>query len=668
MEWIFQPMIGIFKYPIIFNKARWLLLLIVGLYSIQSGAQSLAMDSVLIHSGSAEKDTAHVHFLCGLSTKFLTYRPVLSRQYALEALLLSQKMKYRKGEMMALNRLGEYEFRQSNYARAVEHLTRALRHAEELHDSIAMAGVYRVLGNVNTFGFKQYDKALRYQQQALSISKNKSDMRNIASLYGNITWIYAITNQHLEEAHHLARRGLKIADSLRIDQLLGYNYNSQGLIFMQEGLLDSALFYLEKSNEIGMRIMDFGLNAYNNSIKGNIYLQKKDFNKAREMFSLAELESRKLNSREVLKESYNGLARTYEGLGNFPLAYQYHKMYTDLKDSLINWEITQKALMMEHELDEQRRVVKITELQQLAERERSMKKIYALLLLVGISSLLIILALIIRINRQRTRTNELLLEKNNAIENQNLQLKQANEIKDKLFFIIGHDLRGPLSNLKALLSLVVRNQVSDQEFKTLTPQLNQSVVSINETIENLLQWSGSQLHGWQQHAIEFPAADVIDKAFHLFADSAASKSILLINQVARDLRAHADRNQIELVFRNLIHNAIKFTPEGGSIIASASISKEFIHVDITDSGVGMSEMQLATLFDEHNIRNTQGTKGEKGTGLGLTLCREMINANGGKIHVTSKQHEGTTVHVTIPKGKQIEDRIESEIEAINKYE
>lgn len=549
--------------------------------------------------------------------------------------------------MLALNKLGEYEFRQSNYARAVEHLTRALRHAEELHDSLAMAGVYRVLGNINTFGFKQYDKALRYQQLALSIYMHKGDMRNIASLYGNITWIYAITNQHLDEAHRMARRGAKIADSLGIDQLLSYNYNSQGLIFIKENLLDSALYYLDKSNEIGIRIMDHSLNAYNNSIIGDIYLLKKDLKKAKEVFSLAELESRKLNSREVLKDAYNGLAQTYEALGNYPLAYQYHKMYTDLKDSLINWEITQKALMMEQELDEQRRVVKISELQQMADRERGMKKIYALLLIVGISSLLIIIALVIRNNQQRSKTNELLLEKNIAIENQNLQLKQANEIKDKLFFIIGHDLRGPLSNLKTLLSLVSHNQVSDEEFKALTPQLNQSVVSINETIVNLLEWSGSQLHGWQQHPIDFAIKLALNKAFFLFAESASGKQITLSNEVTNELRVYADQNQIELVFRNLLHNAIKFTPEGGRIIVSAEVSGEFIKVDITDTGVGMTEQQLATLFDEYNVRSTHGTKGEKGTGLGLALCREMINANGGRLQVTSEEGKGTSVLISL---------------------
>jgi signal transduction histidine kinase len=257
--------------------------------------------------------------------------------------------------------------------------------------------------------------------------------------------------------------------------------------------------------------------------------------------------------------------------------------------------------------------------------------------------------LIVRNNRQRRIANELLREKNNEIANQNMELKQANEIKDKLFFIIGHDMRGPLSSLKAMLGMVARNEISAEEFKFFAPQLSQHVVGVSETIENLLQWSGSQLHGWQQQPGEFPIRTAVEKAINLFKESAHRKQINLINEVDGDWRVHADQNQTELVFRNLIHNAIKFTPEGGQVSASATISGEFVIIEITDTGVGISEAKLASLFYEPGIRTTRGTKGEKGTGLGLTLCHEMIRANKGRINVTSTEGKGTTVQVYLRK-------------------
>jgi len=610
-------------------------------------AQPIAIDSLENRLQNLPLDSSRVFLLCDLSGKYLTNQPPLSRQYAEEALSLSQNLNFKAGEMLALNRLGEYEFRQSNYARAVEFLTRSLTLAEELPDSSAMASVYRVLGNTNTFGFKQYDKALKYQLLALSIYEKKKDMRNIASLCGNVSWIYAITNQNLEEADRLARRGVRIADSLENDQLRSYNYNSLGLIFMQEGLYDSALFYLDESNDIARKITDRGVISYNNSIKGNIYLRQHDFKKALEVFSMAEKESHELNSREVLKDSYSGLSKTHEALGNFPRAYQYLTKFTKLKDSLLNWETTQKTLMLEHELNEQKRAVKISELEQAALRASREKEIYTAMLSVLISSLLIIIILIVRNNRQRRKANEILTEKNAEIADHNVKLKEANEIKDKLFFIIGHDLRGPLSSLKSLLGLVGRNEVSNEEFKLLAPQLNQNVVGISETLENLLQWSGSQMHGWQHEPVNFHLYPVIEKVINLFAEFALRKKITVISEVDRDLRVHADQNQIELVFRNLIHNAIKFTSDGGEIKISVIHHSDLVRIDITDTGIGIGEAQLAGLFDEPGIKNTRGTKGERGTGLGLTLCKEMIFTNGGQISVTSQEGKGTTFHVAL---------------------
>lgn len=628
-----------------FEKRWWLITLALSFASGLLLAQSSAIDSLENRLKNTPPDSSRVLILCELSNKYLTYRPPLSRQYAEEALTLSQKLKFQSGKILSLNRLGEFEFRQSNYARAVEFSTRALKLAEQSQDSLAMAPVYRVLGNINTFGFKQYDKALKYQLLALSIYEKKKDMRSIASLYGNVTWIYANTNQNLAEALRMAKRGAHIADSLHNHQLLSYNYNSLGLIFKSLGNLDSALYYLDKSNEAGSQIMDRGVISYNNSIKGHIYLLKKDFKKAQEVFNQAEQLSRALNSREVLKQSYLGLAQTYEALGNYTLAYAYQTKFTELKDSLVNWEITQKSLMMEYELNEQRREIKIADLQQAALQAGREKVIYVSLLSTGITSLLIIIILIIRNNRQEIRANEILLEKNEEIARQNLKLKEANEIKDKLFFIIGHDLRGPLSGFKTLLGMVTRKELSYEEFKKLAPHLNQNVIGLSETMDNLLLWSGSQLHGWQHEPVDFYFHPIIEKVFSLYAELALRKNISMTNDVSSDLRVHADKNQMELVVRNLIHNAIKFTPDGGRILVSSGASQNFAEISISDTGVGMDEEKLSSLFARTGLHNTRGTEGEQGTGLGLTLCEEMVHTNGGRITVTSKPDSGTTFHI-----------------------
>lgn len=587
-----------------------------------------------------DKTAARVELLNTLSNRYLAYKPERAKEYAEQALALSRELNDIPGEILALNRLGEYEFRQSNYARAVEFSTQSLKLAEQQRDSSAMANAYRVLGNTNTFGFKQFDKALGYQLKALAIYERKGDLRSMASLYGNITWIYGQTDQHLPEAHEMARRGAKLADSLRHDQLLSYNYNSLGLIFRQEKKYDSALYYLDRSNALAQQASDRAVISYNKCLMGDIYLRIGEVNKARMIFLEAELESHQLNLREVRKDAYRGLAESYHRLGDYPRAYSYETRYARLKDSLVNWEITQKALMMEFELDEQRRQIKMAELEAATKQAVREKNVYLLLIGIVAVSSLVIITLIIRNNRQRRKTNELLQQKN-------AELAQANGIKDKLFSIIGHDLRSPLVSLKGLLGMAVRNEVSENEFKQFAPQLNQHVIGVNETLENLLQWSNSQMNGWQHHPEKLPLKKTVTLVFQLFHETAHTKNIELQTEGA-DVNAVADRNQAELILRNLVHNAIKFTPDGGRVSVSTAREGRFAVVRVSDTGVGIPKDQIHSLFVRHDIRTTRGTRGERGTGLGLSLCYEMTARNNGELSVASEEGRGSTFILRLP--------------------
>ncbi len=612
-------------------------------------AQLSSLDSLEVKLKSATSDTIRVNILNDLSFKYLAYKPEQARLYAQEALNLSKKLHYQTGEIIALNRLGENEFRQSNYALAVERATQSLKLAEQLKDTSNMALAYRVLGNIYTFGFKQYDVALHYQLSALKIFEARKDKRNIASFCGNITWIYAIMNQNLKEAHRLASQGIHLSDSLGNKQLLSYNYNSKGLIFLQEGKLDSALAYLDKSILFGKEVKDRAVIAYDKSIIGNVYLQQKNYKKAIDAFEAAVRESKEINQREVLKESYLGLTKGFEGLGNYPLAYKNYQLYTLLKDSLVNWETTQKSLITKMKFDEEKREARIVELELANQQERKEKIIYSILFGVVLIAMVVVIVLMM----QRSATNKLLQEKNKVIAEKNSKLEQANSIKDKFFSIIGHDLRSPLSSLKGLLGMLVRHEISDQEFKSFAPKLNQLVVSTNETLENLLQWSHSQMDGWTHTPAPHDLKPLVNKCADLFTDAARTKSIALINGVDANETVHVDANQLELIIRNLIHNAIKFTSSGGVVSISARRSGEFLEVQVTDTGMGMTSDEISKLFQMNTTHSTRGTQGEKGTGLGLLLCKEMAENNGGRISVTSEPGKGSTFHVFLKTSTRV---------------
>ncbi len=624
---------------------RFIFFVILSILGLSAVAQKNKINSLESTLAKAQSTIQKIDILCKLADHYLAYQPSKAKHYAEEALSLSIETDYEKGEILALSHLSDYEFRQGNYAQAIQLASKSLRQAEAINDSTLMAMAYRVLGNTNNFGLKRYDSALVYQLKAFKIHKHRKDYEKMASICGSITWIYATTNQHLEEAHRLADLGIHLSDSLNNTKFLSYNYNSKGMIYMQEHKLDSALKYLDLSIDFAQENNDNAVTAFNKRLKASIYLEQNNTQKALDLFHAALAESRAINLREVMKNSYDGLAKGYAATNNYPLAYKYSTLFNQLQDSLLNAEITQTALLSELEFEETKNKAKIKELQNSNERAKKDQLIYTLLFVTALAFLVTVILLIMRNNRQRARTNLMLHGKNEQIAEQNEVLVRVNATKDKLFSILGHDMRSPLASLKGMLDLVVRKQLSSEEFMNFAPKLNQQVTSITETLENLLRWSQSQQKGWVSSITIINLHLLLEKCTALFFEMAHEKKITIINTVGPDENIAGDKNQIELIFRNLIHNAIKFTNLGGSVTISTKQKESFTVIHVADTGIGMSETQLKQLFTLNNTSNTRGTQGEQGTGLGLHLCFEMVRENGGMIEVTSTLLEGTTFHV-----------------------
>lgn len=592
-------------------------------------------------------DTSKVNILCAIADKYLAYQPTKAKQYATEALMLSRELAYQHGQILALNRLGEFQFRQSNYAKAVELITQSLGLAEEIGDSVLIAQAYRVLGNINTAGLKRYDTALQYQLKALAIHKKQNDVVKIASDCGSISWIYAMTHQHLDEGHRLANLGIRLSDSLQHHQFLSYNYNSKGLLYEVIGKYDSANFFFDLSIEAARKAFDNTVIAYNNYLKGEAYISQNKLKDALRYFQFSLDESKSVNSREVIKNSYSGLSKTYYALGDYKRAYENHTLYSDLKDSILNSEVAQKTLMIEMESEEAKREAEISDLQR-ANRQASMERTtFIIALLIGLLLMATIAVLAILNNRNKQKANALLQEKNRKIEKQNEELVEVNSTKDKLFSIIGHDLRSPILNLKSLLEMVIKRTVSVEEFQHLAPRLNQQVIGINETLENLLQWSRTQQERKTRNPRVIQLNQLIAQVIGLLISIAEEKKISISNRVPTDVNVYGDKNEIELVFRNLIHNAIKFTPENGSITVGTKIQDGQVNITVVDTGVGMTKEQIDNLVPINDNHSTMGTSGEQGTGLGIGLCYEMVKTNGGTLTIDSTPGKGSVFTVTL---------------------
>jgi signal transduction histidine kinase len=239
--------------------------------------------------------------------------------------------------------------------------------------------------------------------------------------------------------------------------------------------------------------------------------------------------------------------------------------------------------------------------------------------------------------------------KTKSLRDRETELNEINKTKDRLFSIIGHDLRGPIGALQGLLRLFTTGEIAKDDFLGFVPKLKTDVDHILFTLNNLLSWGHAQMNGTKTRPKIISLHQLVDNNIQLLSELAATKSIKIINQLPENPMAFIDENQIDIVIRNLISNGIKFTPNNGLITIEAEDEKHYWRIKIKDTGIGMDEKTQAKLFNDNSNITTYGTNNEKGTGLGLSLCKEMVLKNKGKIWVESKAKKGSAFYFTVPK-------------------
>jgi signal transduction histidine kinase len=267
---------------------------------------------------------------------------------------------------------------------------------------------------------------------------------------------------------------------------------------------------------------------------------------------------------------------------------------------------------------------------------------------IGCLMLLILLAFVLYYSYRRIKgINFALEEKNTEIHRQAKQLGNLNITKDKLFSIIGHDLRSPVASLKGLLDVLNNKLLSQEEFIEITGKLKRSLDSVYDDLDNLLQWSQSQLRGLQANPQSFNIKPLTDEKIELFREAAQYKDVTIINELPEESYVQADKNHISLALRNLLANAIKFNSNGGVVRIKSKIRGKELEISVTDSGVGISLDDLNKLFNAETHFTKRGTNEEKGVGIGLLLTKEFVESNGGAIWVTSELGKGSTFTFTV---------------------
>lgn len=234
------------------------------------------------------------------------------------------------------------------------------------------------------------------------------------------------------------------------------------------------------------------------------------------------------------------------------------------------------------------------------------------------------------------------------IEEQTRRLQESNATKDKLLSVLSHDLRGPIGNLRSVMNMLSDKLLTHDEFQQLSGRLRHDVEGAYGMLEEVLHWVKSQKEGIEPNPTLFNIRTVVDEVVTQSCAGVEEKKLHVQVLGREEVQVYADQDHVHIILRNLLSNAIKFSMPGSSISIGLLMNEGETEIKVADSGTGISPLEVERIINGHKVNSTRGTRGEKGTGLGLMLTREFIQHNGGRFSVESTPGKGTVVTFTLP--------------------
>jgi signal transduction histidine kinase len=534
-------------------------------------------------------------------------------------------------------------YQQGRYSEALKRLLPLSEKFRAKGDDFFYANCLVMIANIyNRQG--DNEKAKKYNTLYIEKADEIGHKEGVAGGNLNLAQLY-----HQEEDYQNALEHVMVAKKIfeSIDKYyqLANTLITTGRIYKEMGKYSKSWDLYDQAMQLSKKY------GFQNRIS-NIYQKQSDLLLLEENYSKAEEKAFKAYQmgKEVGKfnrvsDAAFNLYEASKALGKTNKALHYHEEYARYKDSIqkeqnsqqvqalkANFEIRQK----EYENKELEHQNKLSQLE--IKQQKSKTFIIGIILFFAILIGLVLFLL-----------NRKLKNKNRTISRQKEELGKANSMKDNMFSIIAHDLRGPVGNLNSLLEFLDYESAKDKEDYDHTLKMVQDSASSTYTLlENLLTWARQQKNEIIFNPDYQNINTLVEKVVFLKEPAAQNKKIKLIHNIEGELSARFDYEMIHLVMRNLVDNAIKFTPEEGEVKIEADMKEDKLEIAVSDSGMGIKEEVKEKLFDKYKLHTTRGTKNEKGSGLGLKLCHEFVTKHAGELKIESKEGEGSTFVFSIP--------------------
>lgn len=547
--------------------------------------------------------------------------------------------------------IGLIYMQMSWYDKSLDNLERAQHLFGESGDSSMQAKALMNIGIVHDF-MKNMPIALLYYQKALKYFEDKKEESGIADVELNIAIVLSKQQNYEKACENLLSAAKKYAKAGN-NSSLAAAYINLGLTYKKMGNYPLSIEYHKKAFDIWKLYDDQYHICFYYMNMGQIMLDLKKISEAGSFLYQAEKLALTLGSRDLLATTYEYLADYNVARRNYQDAYTYLNKSKQINDSILNAETTAKVSQIQYRYEiEKREADNIYLAKQNLNKELELsKKNMVLYILAAIIVLIAVLVfLLVKQNRLKHKANEQLEAKNKLIESQKDELVNLNASKDKFLSILAHDIRNPLSSIFGISEILVSDfeKIPESQKLVFSQDIHALSANLFEIINNLLAWSTSQSGMIAFRPKPFLIGELCRQSVRNLQTVAKQKDILLVCKADEKLSVMADENMILSVLHNLLNNAIKYSFQGSNIRVETLQVEGFVQILVIDTGMGIVPEAREKLFhyDQHKLN--KGTAGESGTGLGLILCKDFVDKNGGVITIDSKPGKGSTFTFTLP--------------------
>jgi signal transduction histidine kinase len=557
---------------------------------------------------------------------------------------------------LIFNDLGRSYMQINYYEKAFDYYQKAY-HVYEKENEISgmgsslvnIANVYQRTNQMEE-AISTYRKASEYLKQAGSTLNYANAMNNLAAAYVKLEdYTLAL------ETHHNA---LSLYEQLGNTNMMAYSlYNIGNLKRNMEEYNSSDSYYQQSLHLFERNNYPKGIASCTIGLAENLILQKK-YKEAIDAILIAENDAELLETPQQKLSIYNLYVHYYSGIGDYERAFDALTNTHEIRNAISAKRHNDKLIEMQTKFQIDQKIKQIELLQK-------DKKIYQLRLLTLMIALIGFagIAILYRYRFiEKSKANKLIQTHEKELEMVNIEqkellteLEELNFTKNKLFSILAHDLKNGFTALMKGTKLLSEriHMMNAQTIPVIAEELHKSSVTMYEMLQNLITWGQVQSKKIDIQPRVIMLQEKVESICKLLAPLAEEKKIVLERTISDSVKVFADSPTLSSVLQNLFHNAIKFTDEGGKISIRCEEWDKHIRIFISDNGVGIKTEAQAAIFDRTKMHRSRGTKGEKGTGLGLLIVKEFVEMNNGTLSFESEYGKGTTFVITLPREEAV---------------